>query len=312
MSILTEICRKAQGRVSTYSLYSMSGRKAGPHSPGRERYREREYKNRDYEEIRHKSDRDRRTQDGSLSRTGDGSRESRRRRSKERGSGRGRRDGDERERERGLDRGKDRQPKDQKGGYRSRSRGGSREEPRRLRSRSPLSDQQASFDKSRQGTGKSNPSDAPKKDKEKPNFENTGLLAAASNTVNSVVLKYTEPVDSRLPPAHSRWRLFTFKDGQIVGNPLDLNAQPTWLIGRDRLVADIPVDHPSCSKQHAVIQFRSVAKKNEFGDRVGGVKPYVIDLESANGTFLNKMKLEERRFVEMREGDLLMLGESTR
>ena len=54
-------------------------------------------------------------------------------------------------------------------------------------------------------------------------------------------------------------------------------------------------------------------KKSEFGDRVGGVnKPYVIDLESANGTFLNKLKLEERRFVEMREGDLLMLGGSTR
>ena len=72
------------------------------------------------------------------------------------------------------------------------------------------------------------------------------------------------------------------------------------------------MDHPSCSKQHAVIQFRNVVKKNEFGDQAGGVRPYVIDLESANGTFLNKMKLEERRFVEVREGDLLMFGESTR
>ena len=93
---------------------------------------------------------------------------------------------------------------------------------------------------------------------------------------------------------------------------MNLNDQPVWLIGRDRLVADIPVDHPSCSKQHAVIQFRNVVKKNEFGDKEGGVRPYVVDLESANGTFLNKVKLEDRRFVEMREGDMLVFGESTR
>lgn len=31
-------------------------------------------------------------------------------------------------------------------------------------------------------------------------------------------------------------------------------------------VADIPVDHPSTSKQHAVLQFRQVVERNEFGD----------------------------------------------
>ena len=31
-------------------------------------------------------------------------------------------------------------------------------------------------------------------------------------------------------------------------------------------VADIPVDHPSTSKQHAVLQFRQVTERNEFGD----------------------------------------------
>ena len=307
----------------------MSSQKVDPHSPERERYRERERshertrvwdrgnhqereRQRDRGWDKDKSDRDRRSRDGGW--------ESERQRSRDRGGG-GERE-KEREKERGQVRGKDRDrevgrkrdksPRDQKGGNRSRSKGGFRAEPRRARSRSPLLDPQVSFDKSRQRAGKSNSSDTPAKDKEKPNFENTGLLAAASNTVNSVVLKYTEPVDSRLPPAHSRWRLFTFKNGEIIGNPLDLNSQPTWLIGRDRLVADIPVDHPSCSKQHAVIQFRNAMKKNEFGDQVGGVRPYVIDLKSANGTFLNKMKLEDRRFVEMREGDLLMFGESTR
>lgn len=38
------------------------------------------------------------------------------------------------------------------------------------------------------------------------------------------------------------------------------------------MVADIPIEHPSCSKQHAVIQFRQVVKKNEFGDQSRTVK----------------------------------------
>lgn len=30
----------------------------------------------------------------------------------------------------------------------------------------------------------------------------------------------------------------------------------SYLFGRERRVADVPTDHPSCSKQHAVLQFR--------------------------------------------------------
>jgi hypothetical protein len=29
-----------------------------------------------------------------------------------------------------------------------------------------------------------------------------------------------------------------------------------YLFGRERKVADVPTDHPSCSKQHAVLQYR--------------------------------------------------------
>ena len=75
---------------------------------------------------------------------------------------------------------------------------------------------------------------------------------------------------------------------------------------------DFPIDHSSCSKQHAVLQFRFVEKKNEFGDREGGVRPYVIDLESANGTKVNGEALPERRYVEVISGDVLAFGDSTR
>jgi len=40
---------------------------------------------------------------------------------------------------------------------------------------------------------------------------------------------------------------------------MHLHRQSAYLIGRLRRIADIPVDHPSCSKQHAVFQFRLAA-----------------------------------------------------
>ena len=75
---------------------------------------------------------------------------------------------------------------------------------------------------------------------------------------------------------------------------------------------DFPTEHPSCSKQHAVLQFRYTEKKNEWGERKGGVKPFVIDLESANGTMVNGEKVPQRRYVEVRSEDVITLGESTR
>ena len=72
------------------------------------------------------------------------------------------------------------------------------------------------------------------------------------------------------------------------------------------------IEHPSCSKQHVVLQFRWVEKRNEYGERKGGVRPYVIDLDSANGTTVNGDKIPERRYVEVRSGDVLKFGESTR
>lgn len=53
---------------------------------------------------------------------------------------------------------------------------------------------------------------------------------------------------------------------------VELGGRSCWLVGRERMVVDFPVDHPSCSKQHAVIQFRHVVKTNEFGDKDARVR----------------------------------------
>jgi len=140
------------------------------------------------------------------------------------------------------------------------------------------------------------------------------LLAAETNTVKAVdgsstVLKYNEPPEARKP--HQNWRLYVFKGSEQV-ELLHIHRQSAYLIGRDRLVADIPVDHPSCSKQHAVIQYRLVQEKDEFGNPKGIIKPSIIDLESTNGTLVNDDRIPPARYYELKAGDVIKFGESTR
>lgn len=148
-----------------------------------------------------------------------------------------------------------------------------------------------------------------KEDKEKPNFELSGKLMEDMNTVNGVVIKYSEPQDAKKPKR--RWRLYPFK-GEKALPTLHIHRQSAYLMGRDRKVADIPLDHPSCSKQHAALQYRLVSYQKEGGIEGRRIRPYIIDLESANGTFINNVKLEPRRYHELLEKDVVRFGFSTR
>jgi len=97
--------------------------------------------------------------------------------------------------------------------------------------------------------------------------------------------------------------MYVFKGTARMGDPILLHRQSCYLLGRDRVVADIPLDHPSCSAQHAVIQYRNVN---------GAVRPYVLDLGSTNGTTLNGEPLRPQVYVELREKDVLRFAFSTR
>lgn len=197
----------------------------------------------------------------------------------------------------------------------SRSRVSRSRSPRPLvRSKQPLPSQRDAFSKT---PGRASESSTPAQEKEKPNFANSGMLAAETNTVTapdgstSIVLKYHEPPEARKPPPKDAWRLYIFKGDDLL-DTVELGGRSCWLIGKERLVADLPVDHPSCSKQHAALQFRYVEKRNEFGDRDGRVRPYLIDLESSNGTMVNGDAIPPSRYVELMDKDVLKFGLSTR
>ncbi|XP_043658805.1 FHA domain-containing protein DDL [Drosophila teissieri] len=146
-------------------------------------------------------------------------------------------------------------------------------------------------------------------DKEKPNFGLSGALTEDTNKLNGVVVKYSEPPEARKPKR--RWRLYPFK-GETALPTLHIHRQSCFLVGRDRKVVDLAVDHPSCSKQHAALQYRLVPFEREDGSHGKRVRLYLIDLDSANGTFLNNKKIDARKYYELMEKDVIKFGFSSR
>ncbi|PSK57282.1 FHA domain-containing protein DDL [Elsinoe australis] len=157
----------------------------------------------------------------------------------------------------------------------------------------------------------------PAVEKQKPNFAPTGLLAKEANTVRTdiksspqIILKYHEPPEARKPPASQAWRLYHFSgDSKEPADTVPLFERSCWLLGRESTIVDIRLDERTASKQHAVIQFRYSMNRDEYGDKIEKVKPYLIDLESKAGTTLNGGKIEEGRYVELRDGDVLVFGQ---
>merc|ERR1711959_553296 len=126
------------------------------------------------------------------------------------------------------------------------------------------------------------------------NFNLSSKLAEDCNTINGVVLKYTEPTEARRPA--KKWLWFVIKYGKVLGEPLPIYRSSFYLIGRERRVVDIPTDHPSCSGQHAVLQYRCAqTHRNDIRSR-SFIEPYILDLGSVNGTFLNGEKIEPEKY----------------
>jgi smad nuclear-interacting protein 1 len=276
----------------------------------------------------HRRDRSRdRRRDRSKDRTSN--RESKRDRSKDRHSRRDRsRSRDRKHRDRSREARRSRSPRSRK--HRTRSASASASPPpkrrRRTRSRSasphqrtkkPLPSQEVSF------RGLDDSAQAPSKyggappDKEKPNFKPTGALAKAANRVEGtkISLKYHEPAEARKPSPSQSWRIFVFK-GEDVVDTIEIWQKSCWLLGRSQEVVDYVLEHPSSSGQHAAIQFRYIQKttEDEFGVKTkkGKVKPYIIDLESSNGTELNGEPVEASRYFELRDKDILKFAGSER
>ncbi|CAK9042553.1 unnamed protein product [Durusdinium trenchii] len=153
------------------------------------------------------------------------------------------------------------------------------------------------------GKGKGKGKEENDQPKEQPNFEPSGLLALEDNAKNGIPLKFTVPAEARRPA--TKWRLYVFsKQNGEKPKMIHIYKNVGYLFGKDRRIVDVPTDHPTCSKQHAVLHYRQTS--------TGLVKPYIMDLESVNGTFVNGSRIDAARYVELREKDVLKFGMSSR
>ena len=150
-------------------------------------------------------------------------------------------------------------------------------------------------------------------EKEKPNFEPSGILQkdlqdeynASMN--NKVAINYKPPSDSVIP--EEVWFLFKFlKDKNEADETYKLVGKEFFLIGKDNRICDIHIKQKNISRQHAVIQFRKITKNNKDGNSVS-IIPYLIDLNSTNGTYLNSDKIDNSKYYELMDKDNLNFGD---
>lgn len=116
-----------------------------------------------------------------------------------------------------------------------------------------------------------------------------------SNSTN-IAVPYQIP-EWNGPPCH-HYSLEVLKDGSII-DQFDVYKKGAYMFGRVDL-CDFVLEHPTISRFHAVIQFKS------NGDG------YIYDLGSTHGTFINKNEVKKKAYVELHVGDVIRFGHSSR
>ncbi|KAL6526298.1 hypothetical protein OROMI_029938 [Orobanche minor] len=123
----------------------------------------------------------------------------------------------------------------------------------------------------------------------------------------NAAVPYTIPPWSG-PPDH-QFFIEVLKDGAIVDQydvlylvereKVTQNKKGAYMFGRVDL-CDFVLDHPTISRFHAVLQFKSN----------GGA--YLYDLGSTHGTSINKSQVKKRVYVDLHVGDVIRFGQSSR
>ena len=109
---------------------------------------------------------------------------------------------------------------------------------------------------------------------------------------------YSPPAWSARPTMATE--LEVIKAGVVLENR-ELVGREYFVLGRQNDPSvHLLLEHPSISRQHAVLQFK----------KTGQV--YLFDLGSTWGSYVNMKRIPSREYVEVVDGDMLKFGESTR
>ena len=140
---------------------------------------------------------------------------------------------------------------------------------------------------------------------EKAKTDNEGLKRTSSMTEKkerTPELPFKVPSWSGVP--EDLYSLEVLKNGCIISN-IDLTSKPFHVFGR-LPNCDVSLEHPSVSRYHAVIQYKTSDSSNsEKGF-------YIYDLGSTHGTTVNKSRIEPKRYYRLRVGYVFKFGGSSR
>ncbi|KAG6542137.1 hypothetical protein Mapa_016489 [Marchantia paleacea] len=123
-------------------------------------------------------------------------------------------------------------------------------------------------------------------------------VPAVATTTLGAGGSHWQPPDWAVDPKAGVYWLDVLKDGEVV-DKISLDRR-RCIFGRQSVMCDIVLDHPSVSRHHAAI----VQHKN------GGI--YVIDQGSVHGTFVANERLSKDNPVELEVGQSLRFAASTR
>ena len=110
--------------------------------------------------------------------------------------------------------------------------------------------------------------------------------------------KFVPPKDLTLPT--SPWLLYFFLSSSSSPSEIHfIDKKYFYVLGKSRKFSDIFIDEISISRQHCAVFYR---------EKEGKITPFLVDLRSTNGTFLNKKKMQTEVVYEIKNGDWIRLG----
>jgi len=125
------------------------------------------------------------------------------------------------------------------------------------------------------------------------------------NNLQSVTKKYAPPTWSVPPQVHYYFEVRNQSTDQI-SKKIPLWELGHYLIGRAP-ICNVSVEDPSCSRQHAVVQFRPGDPDLETGEIIDEI--YIYDLNSTSGTYVNGMNLQTEAYYPLLPGDVIQFGQ---
>ena len=140
--------------------------------------------------------------------------------------------------------------------------------------------------------------DEPEVLKEKPNWNIQALYYDRQLVNKGKKTKYFIPYDSA-DPEDVPFILQISSDDKEDIKTYELSKSET-LIGRDSM-CDIQFKQKIISGQHCVIQFRKVTLHQD--SPIPEVIPYIFDMGSKNGTFIDGKRIPSKQFVQLLDDD---------